>query len=209
MGIPSYGSPELETLDCIDQLMVYCMQSGIRLTKGIHSASNVCAVRNHITRGFLDHPEFTHCFMVDADMAFPPESLRVMLELDKDIVGAIYTNKGGKAFETKQIKPHLVSFEEDGYKLLEGHNGLPFKLNGFVGAGLLLIKREVLEKLPWSHFWAPITDDPNNEGGVMGEDTLFCKNAIEAGFEVWVEPRLPVGHIGQRVYGLDDVGKTF
>ena len=206
LGMPSYGSPELETLHCIDQLMIYCMQNNIRLTKEVHSASNVCAVRNNITTNFLANPNFTHCLMVDSDMMFPVESLRVMLELDKDIVGVIYTNKGGKAFGAKKIRPHVVSFEEEGCKMLTSHEGMPFKLNGFVGTGLMLIKRKVLETLPWPHFWAP--PEPKNDGGVMGEDALFCKNAVDAGFEVWVEPRLFVGHIGQRIFTKNDAWRS-
>jgi len=32
--------------------------------------------------------------------------------------------------------------------------------------------------------------------GMIGEDFLFCDRAREAGFEVWVDPTIKLGHMG-------------
>jgi len=210
LGLPAYGEPQMESQHCIDQLFVYCLQKGIRLTKESHCASNVCAVRNNITKSFLAGEHFTHCLMIDSDMFFPPETLEVLLQLEKDIVGVIYTNKKTSVLQPKKIIPHAAKFLENGKcEYIAGHEGKPFKHHGFLGMGVMLIERKVLEGLPWPHFWAPISNDPENEGGVVGEDALFCRNAVDADFEVWVEPRLPIGHIGKRVYSRRDMGKVF
>lgn len=57
------------------------------------------------------------------------------------------------------------------------------------GAGML-IQRRVWEAMepPWFTM-----GHPNPE--VMGEDHAFCKKAREAGFRVWVDLDLPMGHI--------------
>ena len=39
--------------------------------------------------------------------------------------------------------------------------------------------------------------------GMIGEDFLFCDRARDAGFEVWVDPTIKLGHIGVMEYKSD------
>jgi len=58
----------------------------------------------------------------------------------------------------------------------------------WVGAGALLVRRPVLEKMapgPW--FWPDETGD--------GEDITFCLKARAAGFRVYCDGRAQVGHL--------------
>jgi hypothetical protein len=36
--------------------------------------------------------------------------------------------------------------------------------------------------------------------GYIGEDFLFCDRAREAGYEVWVDPSITLGHMGVQEY---------
>ncbi|GAI93114.1 unnamed protein product, partial [marine sediment metagenome] len=53
------------------------------------------------------------------------------------------------------------------------------------GAGFLLVKREVFEKLPYPWF--------SFEKG--GEDLYFCDKARENGFEIWADMSVLLGHL--------------
>src|SRR3990167_485161 len=64
----------------------------------VRNSSSVATMRNWIVDYFLDHKcdimvngtketlNFTHLFMVDADMTYPVDALQRLLNLDKDIV---------------------------------------------------------------------------------------------------------------------------
>lgn len=60
------------------------------------------------------------------------------------------------------------------------------KVDG-VGFGCALIKIEVFKKLQSPHFVM---------GNTFGEDLYFCNNAINAGFEIYCDTSIQVGHIG-------------
>lgn len=34
---------------------------------------------------------------------------------------------------------------------------------------------------------------------LLGEDIAFCKRAQDLGYEIWAEPHVKVGHVGQHV----------
>ncbi len=70
-----------------------------------------------------------------------------------------------------------------------------------MGTGLLLIDLNVftstLRKLkePWFLFGR------NKEGEVaIGEDQWFCGTARDAGYKVWIDPTIRVGHIGEYTF---------
>jgi len=210
-GFPCYGRNEADTLDCVDQLFVYCIRRGIPLTKQRAAGPHVYGVRNTITRDFLKNKKFTHCLMIDADMTFPPETLEVLLQLDKDIVSPVCMTKKGTVLEQRKIVPVIGIYDEEkkDYPCLTEIPDQPFQINGYVGTGVILIKRKVLETVPWPHFYGPKKERTiDYEMGVEGEDFMFCRNAIKAGFEIWVEPRLDIGHIGKYLFTVDDIGKT-
>jgi hypothetical protein len=65
----------------------------------------------------------------------------------------------------------------------------------YVGGGWLLIQNGVFESMdyPW---WPPLIQSFDN-GSIVdycGEDVGFCLKAKEQGYEIWVDPRIRVGH---------------
>jgi hypothetical protein len=62
-----------------------------------------------------------------------------------------------------------------------------------VPTGCLLIDLSIMAQI--SQPWFQVTHKP--DGSVdMGEDVWFCVQVRAAGFEVWCDPTIPVGHIG-------------
>ena len=72
----------------------------------------------------------------------------------------------------------------------------------YAGCGWLLIKHGVFEdegsKNPW---FAPKMQifESGAVQDMCGEDVSFCLDAKEAGFEIWCDPRIRVGHEKTRV----------
>jgi len=128
-----------------------------------------------------------------------------MLGIDKDIVSLIGTTKN-PPFWPNIVK--IVKFGEDKTvstahmrKILDWPPDKPFQVD-MVGSAMVMIKTKVLRKIkpPW--FYTP----PGIDGNIIGEDNTFCYNAKMNGFEVWVDPTIPLYHIGFFGFGVADRG---
>jgi hypothetical protein len=123
-------------------------------------------------------------FYADDDQIFEPDALMRLLEDDKDIVSGNYT---AKHFP---FPSHVYWQNPDGTVVprdVKGKSGLLSV--GSVGAGALLVQRRVIEKMvcPW---WTLGQINPDK----WGDDLHFCLKAREAGFEVWIDLDVEVGH---------------
>lgn len=132
----------------------------------------------------------SHVLFVDTDMVFEGDALGRLLKRDKDIIGVPYH------LRTLPLTNTLKVHAEDGSILNEEHPGGLMRCAG-VGTGFLLIRTSVFGKLshPW-FFW-----ESDNKGEVVcGEDMWFCRKARQAGFDIWCDMTINMGHIGSYVY---------
>ena len=115
--------------------------------------------------------------MIDSDMVFTPEDVdKLVAHLqDKDIVTGLYLRGSGN------ITPCLFDMN------LEPINEVPHETFevGACGGGFLAISQKVLETLT----------DPFVRFDVHSEDVAFCIKAREAGFKIWCDPSINLGHI--------------
>ena len=77
----------------------------------------------------------------------------------------------------------------------------PFTVD-YTGFGWLLIKNDVFEheQMPYPWFAPKMQIFESGEVQDMcGEDVSFCLDAKEAGFEIWCDPRIRVGHEKTRI----------
>ncbi len=183
--------------------------------------SLISRARNTLTAKFLDMPDATHLFFVDADIGWEPWHLLVLLNRDVDVIGGLYPMK------TMPIKWVVNGFEG----AEEGPDGLQEVSKA--GTGFLLMKKHVFDKMK-SH---PAVKQYKNDIGLdpkydqhlktyfdtavrqnryYSEDWTFCENWRDIGGRIWVDKRVLLRHSGSYVfcmenqqYLLDNVGPMY
>ena len=140
--------------------------------------------------------ECSHLLFCDTDMRFPAHTIRQMIQLKKDIVGT-WTFKRKLP---REPTVHLREETTDNYiwrnARVEERPTEPFSRIGGnvigVGTGLMLIDLNRAKRLEMPRFRA--------DYGGPGEDLYFCSQALKAGLEIWCDPTIEVGHIGDFEY---------
>jgi len=171
--------------------------------------SLISRARNTLTAKFLDMPEATHLFFVDADIGWEPWHLLVLLNRDVDVIGGLYPMK------TMPIKWVVNGFEG----AEEGPDGLQEVSKA--GTGFLLMKKHVFEKMK-SH---PAVKQYKNDIGLdpkfdqhlktyfdtavrqnryYSEDWTFCENWRDMGGKIWMDKRVLLRHSGSYVFCMEN-----
>ncbi len=197
IGIPAYSTVSAETLE---DYMRFAYHLGRRYQEydfflGIKSKSEQFRARNVIVESALS----IGCdwlLMLDDDHVIgitdspgTPESgcssydfLKKLIAHDVDIVGPLYYQRGGNARPVvmdndETGEPHFISDLELG-------NGLEER--AVQGGGCMLIKMRIFDKIkpPWF--------EPEFQ---MGTDVQICRKAREAGFKVYNDSSIEIGHV--------------
>lgn len=129
----------------------------------------------------------THILFVDSDMIFPDDTIKRLLAHKKEIIGVKYKKR---EFPVKWLYEPLG--EESETEI--------FKVK-YAGLGLMLIDLSIFKSTfrPLKGAWFNFGRD--SQGALaLGEDVWFCNTARDAGYDVWVDPSIPVRHIGEYLY---------
>ena len=156
--------------------------------------------------------EYDYQLWIDSDIVFNTDNFWQLLDLadngeeggEKEIVSGWYATEDG---QTTSVAHWL---EEDDFRKNGGvmnHETVestskrkkPFTVD-YTGFGWVAIKKGVFEKLPYPWF-APKMQvfESGAVQDMCGEDVSFCLDAIEAGLEIWCDPRIRVGHEKSRI----------
>lgn len=129
----------------------------------------------------------THLLFVDSDMMFPPDTLEKLLARDKDIIGVEYNKR---KFPLQTVTAYFPEGEKSETE--------PFKV-GVAGTGVMLIKLSIFDDPKMDKNWFSFGRNADGQN-VIGEDGWFCNTARAAGYDVWVDPTIKVGHLGEYMY---------
>lgn len=143
--------------------------------------------RNSIVEMAKSNGHFTHLLFLDTDMTFPSDTIKKLISHDKDIVSGLYFERYAP------YRPMLRKRFEDGYSLVDYTQSNLVKCDA-LGAGCLLIKMEVFEKLSKPYFEYRLTQTGIKET-FLSEDIVFCERARDAGFEIWCDTTIRCGHL--------------
>jgi len=133
-------------------------------------------------------PQDEWVWIIGDDHVFEPRTLMKLLERDVDMIAPVCTGRAppfglmhfGEPIAETDYR-HRIQMEE------LPDDGEPFEVE--VTGSLMLIKRKVLDAIgdPW---FRTMGDD-------FREEFDFCDRVRAAGFKVFVDPAVSVGHIGQ------------
>ena len=187
--------------------------------------------RNILANLVLQDPSYTHLLFVDADMGFKPELIEAMIDFGEPVVGCIPPSRkrnlaglleaAGKGEPRDRVVDAGLSYIgtpllRDGKPILRGD----FAQMAEVGTGIMLIRRDVLERLREAcpELWS---DDPPGryrgaglkgvlqlfepyqaaDGLYYGEDVAFCRRWVErCGGELWACWNAEITHVGREQF---------
>lgn len=190
---------------CLAQFLLHDSQNGQRVADLVSmiSSPRIASTRNALTEAaVLRSTDWV--LMLDADMAFPPDTLDQLLAAadpqDRPIVSGLYF--GGKPEGIAQAHAYLIDPDTGAFNPIEGIDA-PGEFSGIgqvhaVGGGCLLVHTDALRAMyaeyhptgaPW--FAESFTADGNE----VGEDVTFCLRAHRLGIPIHCLFDLSLGHI--------------
>lgn len=196
----------------------YAAQKGIKFVDiGITERQLIDGARNVLAEAFLATPT-EWIFWMDADMVLPKDTItelfKVVDEKDAKIVTGIYYQRRGMhlpvlwsrneptaggqttGLTTEKAKNNKYA---GAFSFPHKDKKTPFKTHAS-GFGCVLVHRSVFEALPKP--WFKFIEN------TCSEDFYFFVNAQEKGFDVWAQPTIKLGHIGDApVVTVDDFWK--
>lgn len=206
IAVPCAQVVEPRTLQSMMALVNYAANHGIKIQDiGVTERVLIDDARNMLVETFLKSPT-EWMFWMDSDMVFPPDTLVKLFKVAEDknakmVSGIYYQRKGlnypvlwsrGDELEsgntTGTMSPRAATNKYVGTFIFPHKDKQqPFKAHA-AGFGCVLVHRSVFEAMPrpWFQFIK----------GVCSEDFYFFINAKEMGYELWIEPTLDLGHLG-------------
>ena len=129
---------------------------------------------------------YDYWFSVDTDIVLQPQTLKALVDAEKDIVSEIFWTQApnGRYWCNAWMVDQAQGMREEWRK-----PGLD--QFGMTGA-CTLVRRKVFEA------GVDYTRIPNIYQALRGEDRHFCVRAACAGFELWVDTHFPATHLYTR-----------
>ena len=160
--------------------------SRVSLTQGISIVENLnISIRTML----MPNPEMAWAWIIADDHTFRSDILYRLLAHDKEIVVPLC------ALRSAPFRPSVYRDTPERVCAPVEWSDIPATgLTSIDGTGYAggLFKRTVFEKLgdPW---WDPGPSGPRAPH--WGEDLWFCRKVRNAGFAIWLDPEIHVGHI--------------
>lgn len=191
----------------------------------LSNESLITRARNTLTEMFL-RSYHDYLLFIDSDQGFDPAGVAKMIEENVDLVGAAVPMKGinwdrvrSAAKEDKEdlskfTSIYNVNISNEQKAVLKNNPNSIVEVD-YVGSGLMLIHRDVFQKLKEvtpsyrsdQHstggieygetiydFWRTDIDPASNR--LLSEDYNFCKVWREAGGKIYLAPYVKVVHVG-------------
>jgi len=193
------------------ELVYACLQNGIQPIMSQHYSPLLYYVRNMCLggdnlKGIKQKPfggefDYDYIMWIDSDIVFNPDHFFKLLNDQKDIVSGLYMMSDNTHYATVEDWDDEF-FKKRGHfqfldrELLAEKKDELFKVD-YTGFGWILIKKGVFEALDYPWF-QPLWTEYEIDGKIIRdftmEDVAFCKMIKEKGYDVWIDPKVIVGH---------------
>lgn len=211
-GMPSHdGTVCLQTMMSFDHMSYFMSEKKVSMIRPYLQGSSLPELRDDMCAEGALEKGARYLMFIDADMVFNPDAVWRLMQHNVDVAVGLYFSKSaphapmcaiGRPDGTTDNYMNVPDFHD---KMREG---ALVEVAG-AGTGFMLIKREVLEKVERPRFMFPwrkqyVAGEPEPVWGYGGEDYYFCRKARNAGFKVFVDFSLRLGHVGSHVYSVVD-----
>lgn len=223
---PAYGGQVFAGyLTSLLKLERLCKDKGIFVDyEFCYNESLIPRARNTLAHTFMISTKYTHLLCLDADIEFEPEDIIKMLDYNKPLVGGVYPKKKidwdkitelvNKNNETPLTSDMIQSMTKEPVLILLDDKNVnmndDFIETRYTGTGILLIQRNVLEKMRESFpndtynavntIYFRFFDTELKNGVYLSEDYWFCDRWRELGGNVYIYTKFRCRHWGTYAY---------
>ena len=175
---------------CTANMIAYSWLQGLKIYQmGITERMVIDWARNDLARVVKDkideytEEQYTHVLWLDDDHTFNPDLAVKLIDHDQDMVSALYYARTSPFYPVVYVKDPSEEWKH--FPIIEPPNAL-MQVDA-VGFGALMMKRDVLDRVPEPWFtldWK------------CGEDIAFCVQAKKYGVKIFCDGTYKLGHIG-------------
>lgn len=155
---------------------------------------------------------FAETFWIDDDVAFDPTDVDRIRCFNLPLCAGVYPKKG-----KRELALHVLPGTA---KLVFGKKGCVTEVK-YTATGFLHVRREVYESIqqrlelptcnagfgsPMIPFFHPMIVDTDKGPWYLAEDYSFCERARRCGFQIMVDTRVRLWHVGTYKYSWEDAG---
>jgi len=193
-GIACYGAMHHATIltlcDMLDDYSRNSPEYGYRMI--FMSNALICSARTRIVEEAIK-TKSKYVLFLDADMTFPHCGARALVahadKLGLDMLSGLYCMRRPPHYPLFYADMEAVGKHHRSVPVFpEKYKGMPIKIDA-AGFGMCLIKTSVFEALPKPWFVL----DPSISAS---EDIPFFASAKKHGFQLWADPNVVCGHLG-------------
>ncbi len=145
---------------------------------------------------------------IDSDIVWNPEQFLALLESADvhPVVAGLYRMQDLQHFAVVRDWSEEFFCKNGSFEFITGENLKAWKDEtkqrymqvSYSGMGFMAIKKAVLDSMQYPYFDAPVQEIVTPEGKILrdicSEDVAFCKNIQKAGFDVYLDTDIVVGH---------------
>src|SRR3972149_2702034 len=218
-----YNSVNPAHHDAVVSFALECGRRGITVDRGVVVGDALVSRSRSIAASAFLRSKADVLLTIDSDIWFrAADAIKLCEEaLEYDFIAGLYLTRGTK--KQSALRPPVdvpVIFQDD---------SKPVEVR-YLSTGFMAVSRKGLEKT-MEHSKVPhcpkgmshlgqdtsffplympyvIPDDGPEENLYLSEDWALCQRAKDAGFKMWLDPSIRLGHVGQEMYTLEDLLRT-
>jgi len=166
----------------------------------VHFARSKClggdVLKGADQKPFQGQAEYDAIMWVDSDIVFKPTDFFALLESPHDVTGGLYMMEDMQHFATVKEWNTEYFKEKGAFKFLRQDDviGTPQYMKvAYTGMGWMLIRKGVIESLKYPWFRSEI-QTIGDITDLQSEDVSFCRSLTDAGYDIYVDTKIRVGH---------------
>jgi len=196
IAIPAYGSPPVQAISAYFALGANLASKRCVVDIEAHD-SNQARARNVLFARFL-RSGMSRMLCVDVDVIFTTADVEAMLDVNEDVVSAMYLKKSrgdghvGAPRDGAAMRGPLLEMDRVGFGMLALSRACVARLSETATRRFILDSGDSVPLVVWTDI-AP-------DGEWLSVDWVFSQRWREQGGQIWTHTGVEVGHVGPHIY---------